>query len=221
MWPRGPCKGSVFRTRPSGNRPLERPEVARVSRTSNECRTNQPQDVTMSELADFLTWCGHVLLSGTWPERGYMNEDISRESRHKLKTSEAWCLTSLQLPTAFASKEFPTTSHHYKNRGKRISGSFRFAFSALLSDNKQKVECHRFFGRNWMSNFICEECWASKKFEEFNYGNHADDAPWRLAPISHEQYVHQTRLAIHHIDRLAGLRKYLRAGRIHRCVGPF
>jgi hypothetical protein len=89
-------------------------------------------------------------------------------------------------------KEFPLNSDHYKNRRHRIAGNFRFAFSAMLCDNKQKVESHRFSGRNWMSNFICEECWASKKFEEFNFADHSDDAAWRHAKVTHQQYILQT-----------------------------
>jgi hypothetical protein len=80
----------------------------------------------------------------------------------------------------------------YANRGKPIAANFRFGFSAMLCDNKQKVETHKLQGRNWMSSFICEECFASKKFEELNCYNHNRDARWRETLIDHDRYLRQT-----------------------------
>lgn len=43
-----------------------------------------------------------------------------------------------------------------------------------------------------MSNFICEECFASKKFDEFHAYDHGLTARWRDTLIDHDKYVRQT-----------------------------
>ena len=118
--------------------------------------------VSMRELGHFLAWCGDVLLSGRRPERGYHGE------------------------------EFPQDSQRHRMRGQPIAANYIFAFAAMLCDNKQKNESHHFGGRNWASRFVCEECFASKRIEEFNAFDHSTNARWRDTLVDHEKYLLQT-----------------------------
>ena len=122
------------------------------------------QDQTLAEISDFLAWCGQILLSGKFPECGYYGEEF-------------------KVGTTFA-----------KNRGKSIAGKYRFAFSAQLSDNKQRALTHRFQVRNWQSNFICEECFASRKLEfaEFHCYDHSKHARCGLNYIRDTLFFRKT-----------------------------
>ena len=58
----------------------------------------------------------------------------------------------------------PWPGHRASRADKNIAAPFVFAFAGLQSDNKQTVACHKFWGRKWACNFLCESCFASKSW---------------------------------------------------------
>ena len=93
----------------------------------------------------------------------------------------------LENPADDDENTFQKGSREADRAGKPFADGWRAAFSGFKSDLEARVIIHKLI-RNYMSNFICEHCFASY-LPLFTFGDFRDQAGFMNLLLSHQQFL--------------------------------